>query len=367
VTLTAGQPKRIFVTDCEGPVSKNDNAYELTSHFIPDGDRLFSVISKYDDALADIIKKRNYKAGNTLKLILPFLKVYGVTSQKMIDFATRNITLLPGAIDTMQFVQEIMPSFIVSTSYGQYISALCKAIDFPLENTYSTRVDIDKYHVSKKESLTLRQLAKEIATMPDFEIPRDASSLEQFSPHDQAIINRLDEIFWNEIPKMPIGSMFDEVNPVGGEEKAKATNAIIAETGSSVNSVMYVGDSITDVECFRSVRKGGGLTISINGNDYAVREAEIAAMSENTIVTSILAEVFAKHGKEKVLQLVKEWSLSALGSFEVDPSLAIKAQRLYPHQLPKVEAITKENNTKLAKESLAFRKSVRGEAIARLG
>ncbi|HML02312.1 MAG TPA: hypothetical protein VK487_02950 [Candidatus Bathyarchaeia archaeon] len=365
--MTTKRPKKVFVTDCEGPISKNDNAYELTSLFIPNGDKFFSVVSKYDDALADIVKKRDYKAGSTLKLILPFLKAHGVTNQRMTDFAAKDIILLPGARDTMQFVKEIMPSFIVSTSYEQYISALCKAIDFPLENTYSTRVDIDKHEISNEEKRTLRQLTKEIAAMHGFEIPKNANSIEHLSSYGQTTIKRLDEIFWNKLPKMPIGKMFDEVNPVGGEEKAKATNAIVAETGSDVSSVMYVGDSITDLECFRYVRNGDGLTISFNGNEYAVREAEIAVMSENTTATSILADVFAKHGKEKVLQLAQEWSLSTLKTFEVNPTLVINVQKLYPHKLPRVEAITKDNMSSLAEESLVFRKCVRGEAIASLG
>ncbi|MGB4612149.1 MAG: energy-converting hydrogenase A, subunit R, partial [Methanothermobacter thermautotrophicus] len=29
---------RVFVTDCEGPISLNDNAFEAAAHFIPDGD-----------------------------------------------------------------------------------------------------------------------------------------------------------------------------------------------------------------------------------------------------------------------------------------------------------------------------------------
>ena len=66
--------KRVFISDCEGPISKNDNAYELTARFVPDGDKLFAVISKYDDVLADVLKKPSYNAGDTLKLILPFLK-----------------------------------------------------------------------------------------------------------------------------------------------------------------------------------------------------------------------------------------------------------------------------------------------------
>ena len=70
---------RIFVTDCEGPISKNDNAFEFASSFVPDGGIFFALVSKYDDVLADAIKKPNYKAGDTLRLILPFLKAYGLS------------------------------------------------------------------------------------------------------------------------------------------------------------------------------------------------------------------------------------------------------------------------------------------------
>jgi energy-converting hydrogenase A subunit R len=365
--LTAQRPRKIFVSDCEGPISKNDNAYQLTCHFIPNGDKFFSLISRYDDLLADVLKKKGYKAGDTLKLILPFLKAYSVTNQKMEDFAAKNIVLVSGAKDTLQFVQKIMPSFIVSTSYEHYISALCKAVNFPFENTYSTKVDVDKYQTTKEETEKLKQLAKETITMSIFEIPRNAKSLDDFSPSDQATIRGLDEIFWSKIPSMPAGKMLEEVNPVGGKEKANAVKEIVARNGCTVDCVMYIGDSITDAECFQFVRNGDGLTVSFNGNGYAVRKAEIAVMSENTIVTSILADVFAQLGKDAVLQLVKDWSFLALRHFKVNPSLVMHAQRSYSPNLPRVEVVTKENKERLMKESVVFRKKVRGEAIARLG
>ena len=49
---------RVFVTDCEGPVSLNDNAYEAAATFIPDGDRFFRKVSEFDDILADEITAR---------------------------------------------------------------------------------------------------------------------------------------------------------------------------------------------------------------------------------------------------------------------------------------------------------------------
>lgn len=85
--------KKVFTADCEGPISKNDNAFEITSHFVPNGDKLFTVISRYDDVVADVIKKPSYKAGYTLKLILPFLKAYDLTDQKMREFSAQSLRL----------------------------------------------------------------------------------------------------------------------------------------------------------------------------------------------------------------------------------------------------------------------------------
>ena len=74
--------EKSFITDCEGPLTLNDNAFELCAHFIEDGDELFKILSLYDDYLVDEVKKDNYKAGNTLKLILPFLTSQLITPPK---------------------------------------------------------------------------------------------------------------------------------------------------------------------------------------------------------------------------------------------------------------------------------------------
>lgn len=140
-----------FITDCEGPISKNDNAFELASWLIPEGDRFFTLVSRYDDVLSDIIKKPDYKPGDTLKLILPFLKAYGATNAKMSTYSKANVLLVPGADETLRFIEDIMPAYIVSTSYEQYILALCEEIRFPKENTYCTRIDIDHYDLSVDE------------------------------------------------------------------------------------------------------------------------------------------------------------------------------------------------------------------------
>jgi len=160
------QNLKVFVTDCEGPISKNDNAFELTSRFVPNGDRFFTLISRYDDVLSDIVKKPGYKAGDTLRLILPFLKAYGATNGAMKEYSSQNILLVPGAGETLNFVRRIMPSFIVSTSYEHYIHALCGAVGFPKENVYCTRLNMDKYELDKEEIEKLKSLCEEILSIP---------------------------------------------------------------------------------------------------------------------------------------------------------------------------------------------------------
>jgi len=359
--------QRIFVTDCEGPISKNDNAFELTSHFVPNGDKFFALISKYDDVLADVVKKPGYKAGDTLRLILPFLKAYGATNEKIREYSSKNILLVPGARDTLQFVMDLMPSFIVSTSYGHYIFSLCRATSFPYDNVYCTKLNIDKYEMSGEEAKRLKEIRKEISAMPMVEIPENAKSVHDFSQRDQETIQRLDGIFWEEISRMESGKMLKEVNPVGGYEKAKAVQDIVEKLDSRLDSVMYVGDSITDVPPLQLVRENGGLTVSFNGNEYAIREAEIAVLSGNTIVTSVLVEVFSRLGKEHVIRLVEEWVPSGLKKYCAAPMLRERVLKLYPDVFPQVETITVDNRERLKKESSAFRKTVRGEAIGKLG
>ncbi len=358
--------ERVFITDCEGPISKNDNAFELSSNFIPNGDRFFSVISRYDDVLSDVLKRPDYKAGDTLRLIAPFFKAYGVTDELIEEYSANNILLVPYAGETLRYVSRLMPSFIVSTSYEHYIRALCDETGFPFQNTYCTRLQLDQYVISEDEKIRLRLLAEEIARMPIVEIPEGAESLDDFPSEHREVIERLDAIFWIELAEMEVGKIIRDVNPVGGVEKAKAVRDIVNRTGVSFHDVMYVGDSITDVSPFQLVRENGGLTVSFNGNSYAVREAEVAVMSNNTVITSILAHIFKREGKAGVLNLVRE-GVSNYYRKIIAPELVSRYEGILLKEPPVLELVTDDNLRRLSLESSEFRKRVRGEAVGKLG
>ena len=316
--------------------------------------------------LADVLRKPDYKAGYSLKLVLPFLKAYNVTDRRMREFSARNLLLIPHARTTMEHVSSIAHAFIVSTSYEHYIEALCQALGFPFKNTRCTRVRIDKYRLTEQERSRLRDLSREILQMAEVEIPPNADSIGDFSKTDQETLQRLGEIFWEEIAYMEIGRIYSEVEPMGAGEKASAIEEIARELDLSLADVMYVGDSITDEEAFKLVKGNGGLTVSFNGNGYAVKTAEIAVTSTSAIVTAIIADIFCRLGKRQTLKLTKDWSIETLKNSGVDSDLLEGFFRLGKFERCGIEIVTPANIDSLTKKSSEFRLKVRGQAIGRL-
>lgn len=337
---------KFFVSDCEGPISVNDNAFELATHFIEDGAKFFQIVSKYDDILVDEVKRPGYNAGDTLKLILPFLKAYGATNKNMEKFSSKNVLLIPGALETIRRVNKMMPSFIVSTSYEPYIRALCNLTDFPFDHCYCTRLDLESHTLSEEDRRKLKEFRSSIINDPEFD--------------------NLERIFWEEIPKMEIGSMFNEVKPVGGEAKKEAVLDIKDKNNFQPSDLMYVGDSITDVEPLRYARENNGVAVSFNGNEYALNEASIAIISNNTLITSIISDLFYRYDSKVVLEFAS--------SFGENPEKAIKKHDVNPELASglvktntRMELVTPDNLEGLRIDSTNFRKQVRGEAIGGLG
>ncbi len=343
--------------DCEGPITKNDNALEISDYFLPRGEKFFSLLSKYDDFLADIIKRKGYMAGTTLVFILPFLKAYGATNKIIKDYSQNHLLFIAGAKKTLSCLKEKMPTFIVSTSYQSYIEALCDVTGFPVENTYSTALDLDKYQISEEEIERLKKILQKITALPSLNLS-GVKNKEDLSLKMQKTVQQLNEIFQKEIPSMECGRILREVSPLGGEGKAKAVLASLQKTGAKPSDVMYVGDSITDVKALNLVKEGG-LAISFNGNAYALRAAEIACLSPHTFPLEILAEVFCKEGTKGVLDLVEEWPNT------LERKIKKKILTLKPS--PQLEIIKKSNLADLTKKSEKLRKELRGDIVGKLG
>ena len=248
------KPDQVYVTDCEGPISKNDNAFEIAKNFLPDGGELFTLLSKYDDVKSRIVQDDEYDTGSTLKFILPFLKAYGVDDDELLKFSQENISIVSGAGGSLDYINSLMPIFVVSTSYNYYIDALRREFDFSFERTYSTEVSLDDYSLEKGEKSELIDFREKIGELNRINFSPNAENLNDLSVESQETIRKLDEIFERRLPDLKIGNILEGVKPVGGRQKAESIREISRDSGVDYGDMVYVGDSITDVEAFETLQ-----------------------------------------------------------------------------------------------------------------
>ncbi len=346
--------EKSFITDCEGPLTLNDNAFELAAKVIENGDVLFKVLSLYDDYLADVVKVENYKAGNTLKLILPFFACENLTNRDMVEFSQNNIYSVRDSKFLLSYLKKAMNIYIVSTSYGQYIEAVSNYMDVDFKNTFYTDVDVDVLNLDDGEIEKIEQFKKLILENPD--------DYELF-----------DDIFFNQITKMGIYEKIKDIEVVGGEGKKLAIDKIIERDGIDINNMLYIGDSITDVEPLQFARKNNGISISFNGNEYPLKVAEIAIVSPSAVTTAVIANIYAKYDKNKVLKFIEDYNDSdnlkeLFGKYDIDLEIGEKFFEVFEGKdYPIIQTVTDKNYEDILKSSKHMRNNIRGQDIGGLG
>ena len=350
----AAGARRIYVTDCEGPLTRNDNAQEIAERFIPDGAEFFARISRYDDFLADVVGKPGYNAGDTLRLVPPFFKAFHVTDEDVELFSAEQVLLVPKALKTLDAVSALMPAYIISTSYTPYLRALCDLAGFPMEHVRCTDLSLDAWEMPEDEAAWLRAAVGLVLARPVIEIPEGATSAADLSTQDQTTVAELDDLFWGWMDGRVSGEMVAAVRPVGGGMKLAALEQIVAAEGVEGDGVMYVGDSITDAPPLEAVRAWGGVSLSFNGNGYAIAAAEFAAASPDAEVQAQLARAFGEGDRDAVEAAVRAWPKAKKGAPATGKARA-------------AVGLVAEERERLAEASAAARLSVRGERVARLG
>ncbi|OGR26239.1 MAG: hypothetical protein A2139_13115 [Desulfobacca sp. RBG_16_60_12] len=356
-------------TACEGPLALNDHAFELCREFIkPQGDRFFQQVSRYDHYLVEVAKRPGYQAGDTLKLILPFLKAHGLTNVRIAAYSRQNVTLMPGAEAAFKFLHgRDFPIFAISASYRQFAEAVGLKLGFKKERIFCTELDLDRHTLSAAEAGELPRLQGEITAAAAIELPAEAAAAADLPAPVQEAIAGLDRIFWERLPAMEISALYEEVNPMGGPGKAKAVADSLAQSSLSLADTIYVGAGITDVQAFEAVRAGGGLAVSFNGDRAAVNAAEVVVVADTAWPLALLTAIFQLWGKDGVLEVAcpetREKSRSlVLPEAVIEPiGMGLEGHlfNLYDQNAADWD--------KVVHESQAMRAKLRGEAIAALG
>lgn len=288
--------KNVIAFDLEGPLSTMDHAYEVMG-LIPEGHKIFAVISRYDDLLA-LEGREGYEPGDTLALVLPFLLAFGIGEEELIVVSKR-AKLVPGAKELVHDLQGSGTNwnlYIVSTSYEQHAGNIAAQLGIDSAHVACTRLDFD-YQLNKEDISLLQRAAEHI--LSDLYIEDLESGLK-----DESIKTYLDDLFWERLKQTGIGELFSKIEVMGGRRKVKAVEKFARDNDQFLEEVIVVGDSITDFQMLRAVEAAGGLAIVFNGNQYALPHGTVAVASLNLYDLWPLFRAWLEEGRKGVREYV---------------------------------------------------------------
>lgn len=279
--------------DLEGPLSPKDNAYELMKLF-PNGDRIFEVISRYDDLLT-LEEKEDYEPGDTLALIVPFLLLHNISEDNITTLATE-ASLTGGAAKLISWLEyNGWKVFCITTTYEQYAIHITQKLGIYAHNVACTPFPLNKLRQTLcKEDVTLLQETEEaILTM-------------QPVTDDGRIKQSLDHFFWEKLPTTELGEVIKQVKPMGGRRKVAALNRFADKYDQPLSRWVVVGDSITDFRMLQTVEVAGGLAIAFNANEYALPYATMSLASTFVIDLNEVLPAWQRGYRKEIEKVVRE-------------------------------------------------------------
>jgi energy-converting hydrogenase A subunit R len=288
--------KKVYITNCEGPVSTDDSAREIAEAFLPEGGKLFTLLEQFDSYLGDIEKIRNHVYGSSSKYILPFLKAAGVTDKNVKDFSNQHATVLSGTREIFAAIQDKMEAYIVSTSYVHYIEEVAKYLGLGSGNVYSTQVAFDSYTMGEREQKMFTGLTGAFLQLPP--ISWNESGI--VPPDGQFAIDSLKAFLFERLSTLSVNQWLKGIQLMSGPAKADAVLDIAKRGNISPEDIIYIGEDITDVDALSLVRERGGLSISYNGSKQAVLNAGHIVVSEDAGILKEMAFTFNQSGKKGI-------------------------------------------------------------------
>ena len=256
----------------------------------PNGDRVFEVISRYDDLLT-MEAREDYEPGDTLALIVPFLVLHNISEADITTLATR-ATLTGGAAELVASLKSSgWEVFCITTTYEQYAGHITQKLDIPLSNVASTPFPLDKFSrmLCQEDAALIKQMEQDILAIGD----------------DDKIKQKLDDFFWGKLPQTDLGRATRKVKPIGGQRKVAALKRFSEGFDQPLSNWVAVGDSITDFKMLREVDHAGGLAIAFNANQYALPYATMSLAS--TAISDLIPvleawQTSSRGGTEKVVR-----------------------------------------------------------------
>lgn len=273
--------------DLEGPISPQDNAYNVLG-IVKNGEKIFEVISRYDDILT-LEDRENYEPGDTLKLIVPFL-VYNKISECDINKVSKKAEIVSGVKEVVaRLMFDGWNVYIISTSYQQHAYNIAKRIGIDSGKVACTRMPLNDYLIEFTD--------EELQIVADME----EKILDDLYPEldERRIVAELDEFFFEALQKSRLSSIFKDIAVMGGQRKV---DAMMKFAGTDdLSDAIAVGDSITDFKMLEKTSEQGGLAIAFNGNEYSIPHADVAVATVDQRFLLPITTAFVEGGRKSAI------------------------------------------------------------------
>lgn len=336
-----------FFTDWEGPWVITDFAYEAAVLFL-NNPEFFERLSQYDDYLSYVEKREGYEAGDTLKLLAPFLVAADVTSRELETISLKLASFTPDA----KLAMKLLPyrAVVISTAYKQFLekTAEMMEVDCDLWGT-----DFKAYEVREDEKKMVLKAVDAIASLPKINV-KPSMRKSELDESSKKSIRWLDKFFWEELAKTSFEEVLKEMNPIGGRRKQKIVQRYAEEHG--IGELIAIGDSISDYVMLEWVRERG-IAISFNGNEFAIEHANVAIVSNTAFSEAAMVDLFMRKGTDEVERCAKNFEPRWLKD-KVNPEIV---QGLLNSDV-RVYWLEDIDRKAVFEESMRMRRMLRGEA-----
>ncbi|MBI3931757.1 MAG: hypothetical protein HY325_07005 [Chloroflexi bacterium] len=260
----------------------------------PNGDRIFEVISRYDDRLT-LEEREGYEPGDTLALIVPFLILHNISEADITRLAAK-AALTGGADQLIAWLEHGgWKVFCITTTYQQYATHITQKLGIYAHNVASTPFPLNKLKqtLAKEDTALLQAVEEEILSRHPL-------------VDDERIKQSLDDFFREKLPTTELGVAIKEVKPVGGRRKVAALNRFAETHTQPLSNWVVVGDSITDARMLQAVEAAGGLAIAFNANEYALPYATMSLASTSIADLTEVLQSWQKGQRKGVEKIVKQ-------------------------------------------------------------
>lgn len=294
----------IVVVDLEGPVSHQDNALAVCQRYVPGGDQLFPLLSRYN-YLRVRAGEEGSEPGDTLRLLLPFLIEAKVTEDDI-----RAVSAEAGLVSGIrEFFGELQDNsclgWIISTSYVQHAHMIAERVGIPLSRVDSTFLPLDEIRERCGDEATalIRRVRERVVSL--------RCDAVESGVLDGELRQLLDPFFSEELPLTEFRQAMSDMVVIGGRRKVWALEHALQKCNGRVQleQALVIGDSITDSRMLQVVEAAGGVAVAWNANQYAIPWATCGVAAVDARATQPLIDAWVQGGRIAVRSFVESASL----------------------------------------------------------